>query len=90
MILNMKKNKIFGLEFDKEELKIRCTSSFEEFAKFVELNEIEHKKVYSENNDYTEIQIEKSKRFIRFVNTNFSNLCKLCRFDIELYKTVCN
>ena len=84
------KNRMFNLELNNEKLKIGYTSNFKEFAKFVELNKIEHKKIYSENNDYAEIQIEKSRIYIRFVNANYSNLCKIWNFDNELYETLCN
>jgi hypothetical protein len=84
------KNRVFNFGINNEELKIGYTSNFKEFSIIVERNKIQHKKAYSKNNDCAEIQIEKSGISLRFVNVNYSNLCKIWNFDRELYETLCN
>ena len=79
------KSRLFNLELNNKKTEIGYISTFKEFTILVELNKIEHKKVYSENNDYSEILIEKSGISLRFVNENYSNLSKLWNFDSKLY-----
>lgn len=80
--------KLYNIAIQNKKYRIGHLSNFKEFTKFITQNQIEHKITYSENNDCAEIEIVKSKIHLRFVNSNYSNLCKVWNFDKELYDEI--
>ena len=65
--------------------KIGYRSNINEFLKFLNENHIENKMQYSEKRDYAEITIIESNISFRFVEPNYSILCKFWSFDINQY-----
>ena len=80
--------KKYNLKLASKNFKVGFNTKLNDVETFLKEVSLKYELLNSQNDDYKEILLLESKILLRFVNSDYTNLCKAYIFDFELYERI--